>query len=325
MTDKAIREACEQRHAGKSFENLCTLYVALTRAKYEVCVLMPDLTKNQKHDYHSDVSDRKRGVQVRRLFCDSQKSYCNKDLLFDTFLQDKNLFPLERPLPLQNVSEVPFLIRTIGNPAWTETLKTEPPPVPPSLFEIPPPENPLPPRTVRIVPNQAGRNAGEFRFPSRSGAQDSGTGFGLEVHAFFETVENLASFVPPENLPLPVKRHYDACMKNPEVLKLLSGTDELWRERRFDVILHQDGVRKFVSGCFDRVQIRRDAGGKPVQAEIVDFKSNDVTEETLADAAEHYRGQMTVYRSALSKLLDLPEDRIGCTLLFTKLGRLCRM
>ena len=52
---------------------------------------------------------------------------------------------------------------------------------------------------------------------------------------------------------------------------------------------------------------------------IVDFKTDRVTEETLADRVEHYRGQVEVYAEALSRIYEMPvKEKL---LYFFRLGR----
>ena len=105
----------------------------------------------------------------------------------------------------------------------------------------------------------------------------------------------------------------------------MSTECELWRERRFDIILREDGRKVFLSGGFDRVQIYRDEFGNVERADIIDFKSNDVSQETVAATAQHYQRQMDSYRRALAQLLQLPPEKISSYLLFTKIGILLRM
>jgi ATP-dependent exoDNAse (exonuclease V) beta subunit len=93
---------------------------------------------------------------------------------------------------------------------------------------------------------------------------------------------------------------------------------ELWRERRFEIVLEEG----WISGCFDRVTIGRDSAGRATAAEILDYKSNRVsTDEEVRAAAESYRPQMELYRRALSRMLGLAAERIGLHLIFTAPGR----
>jgi len=89
------------------------------------------------------------------------------------------------------------------------------------------------------------------------------------------------------------------------------GTVELWRERKFEIVLGEE----WISGCFDRVVVRRDAAGTVVGAEVLDYKSvSAVDENTLAT----YRPQLQLYIRVLSRLLACPPDRIAARLIFTR-------
>lgn len=95
------------------------------------------------------------------------------------------------------------------------------------------------------------------------------------------------------------------------------GNVELWREKRFEVVMESE----LVSGAFDRVVIHRDKEGQPVRAEIMDFKSSMVDaddEMGLARKVADYRSQMQAYRDALSKILGLRKEQIALHLLFTR-------
>lgn len=87
-----------------------------------------------------------------------------------------------------------------------------------------------------------------------------------------------------------------------EVFTKPSGDWDLWNERAFDIELEGS----WVSGCFDRVHIRRE-GGKPTEAVILDYKTNRSSPEAIAS---EYQGQMEQYRKAASLLLGLPMERI---------------
>ncbi|MEX0886439.1 MAG: UvrD-helicase domain-containing protein [Phycisphaeraceae bacterium] len=103
------------------------------------------------------------------------------------------------------------------------------------------------------------------------------------------------------------------------------GTEEggqvtLWREKPFAVHEGDDLVR----GLFDRVVIRRDAAGEPVAATLLDFKTDRVAADDPAELAarvEHYRPQLAAYRRALARLLDLAPDAVAARLVLLEIGR----
>ncbi len=93
------------------------------------------------------------------------------------------------------------------------------------------------------------------------------------------------------------------------------GGFTLWLEKSFEVVLDN----AFVSGAFDRVTIIRDEQGTPVSATIFDYKSSMVNAESEIDEkVKGYIPQMHTYRDALSVILNLPPDKITLNLLFTK-------
>jgi ATP-dependent exoDNAse (exonuclease V) beta subunit len=87
-----------------------------------------------------------------------------------------------------------------------------------------------------------------------------------------------------------------------EVFSKPAGDWDLWNEKPFDLMI----AGQWISGCFDRVQIRRE-GGKPVKAEILDYKTNRSTHEAIA---KEYEGQMEQYRKAASQLLGIDVTQV---------------
>ena len=57
------------------------------------------------------------------------------------------------------------------------------------------------------------------------------------------------------------------------------------------------------------------------QWQVVDFKTDRVTPDTLAGAVENYYPQMQAYREALSIMLVLTPDQIRARLLFVESGQ----
>ncbi len=82
-----------------------------------------------------------------------------------------------------------------------------------------------------------------------------------------------------------------------------------------------DGNR-WVSGAFDRVVVSRDQNGKALAATVLDFKSDEVTDDaSLAELGRQYRSQMEAYRDALSRMLGLKKDQVSIKLVFVQAGK----
>ena len=102
-----------------------------------------------------------------------------------------------------------------------------------------------------------------------------------------------------------------------DALRRPAGDVTLWREQHFDVVLEDE----WVTGTFDRVVIQRDAKGKPKGAVIQDFKSDAIADDdALAVAVKRHAPQLRLYRRALARILNLDARRIELQLLFTSTG-----
>jgi ATP-dependent helicase/nuclease subunit A len=161
--------------------------------------------------------------------------------------------------------------------------------------------------------------------------------FGSAIHRLFEQVEwleesdveaILAAWRPAAGVVGAVARDVEVQFRRvltvPSVRAALArpadgnGVLELWRERSFEIVL--EGYR-WVSGAFDRVVIRRDASGRAVGAELLDYKSSLADDErSMERKLAEYRPQLELYAEVLSRLLVLPADRITRRILFTRTG-----
>jgi ATP-dependent exoDNAse (exonuclease V) beta subunit len=77
-------------------------------------------------------------------------------------------------------------------------------------------------------------------------------------------------------------------------------------------------------GYIDRLVVERDERGAAVLAEIVDFKTDAVgpdDEAALAQAAKHHRPQLEAYRTVVGALHRLAGDAIAMRLVFVRPGR----
>ncbi|HEX6883898.1 MAG TPA: UvrD-helicase domain-containing protein [Planctomycetota bacterium] len=96
----------------------------------------------------------------------------------------------------------------------------------------------------------------------------------------------------------------------------------VWRERPFSVVLDEpDGTRAVWSGAFDRVVLH----GRPgawTRALLIDFKTDDVSAAAVAERAAFYRPQLESYARVLAALAGLAPEAIEARLLFLRLDRL---
>ena len=92
--------------------------------------------------------------------------------------------------------------------------------------------------------------------------------------------------------------------------------EALWRERKF--VVRDDG--RLMQGAFDRVAVRLDGAGKPLEARVVDFKSDRVEGDDVADRVELYRPQLQAYRRAAATLLRLSVEKVSAELVFLRPG-----
>ena len=98
-------------------------------------------------------------------------------------------------------------------------------------------------------------------------------------------------------------------------LRRPAGEAICWREREFSVVLEGSEGPELWNGAFDRV-VLQGSGGRLASAWILDFKSDRIDAEELADHAERYRTQMESYRRVLAKMTGIEESEIRTSLLF---------
>ncbi len=177
-----------------------------------------------------------------------------------------------------------------------------------------------------------------------AGGTGSGARFGSLVHHMLEHAnwpgegllgadEVLAAtqaLEPSEELRQVAFEYLRASLAKPAMAAALSRPVEegctftVWSERDFAVILDRPSGPVSCSGTFDRV-VLCSRGNQVVSATIQDYKTDRVNEETIASRIEHYRPQLKAYRSALAVMVGIAEDAIDCELLFLGPGRVCKL
>ncbi len=186
------------------------------------------------------------------------------------------------------------------------------------------------PRIERVEPSSADNmpavGTGVFGADTREVME-----FGAAIHELFELVSWAddtdveavarawrAGAVCQEQVADDACDQFRRAMKHPAIRRELTrpdGASELWREQAFDVILGN----RWISGKFDRVVIHRDDKGVPVRAVILDYKSKASGGK---DISPGYRRQMSLYSEALCRMLGIDGKAVECRLVFTRSGEI---
>lgn len=316
-SDPVLREQLQAVDARSSFDALCLLYVAMTRARHALYMIV---SPEGRRDAFRPSSLLKLQLAGDTEIVDPPGTTVNGrtcEVLYEAPSGDRQWYQSFKPQPMREkeaVDLMPGAAKLAGRKSSRVILQRS-----------------EPSRQETIE-----RPASALFDPETRDVLD----FGSAIHELFEKIGWLDDNSDPDalaagwtpSLPWAEKVIADArvqfrrCLGAPEVRRALARPDgraELWREKSFELIL--DG--RWVSGVFDRVVVRMDANGRPEGAEITDFKSNRglVTGEDMARTAGFYRPQMELYRRALSVILGLEEDRISAQLLFTVPARVFRL
>lgn len=293
---KAVPEARAHLQADEAenvYEQLCLLYVAMTRAR-DALYLIGD--------------GRNAGASVYLQSILREASGPSGDSL---------------PALLPGIQTRALL----GNPHWAESRRAkaapaDAPPPPPGAMAVPAGE-----REALLPSEIPDRNAPAFAWDAGNAAARE---HGRLVHALLARVERItpglleqlgreASSAPSaeraawqEALACLVSNALQACFHpGPGIL--------VWREKPFDVST-PDGR---ISGIFDRVHLLLDSDGRAAGAELLDFKTEPARDPE--SQARHHAGQLGLYRKALASLTGLPEGAIAINVVFTRPPALCRL
>lgn len=277
------RELYTRLEEDSLYESFCTLYVALTRAKQHLQVVLPSTTDPGK-------SNRILNHWIAGRLTPSPRKEDDAEILFES-----RTGPTDEPS---------FLSKTEAETSTSNADRTPP-------FRI----DPGPPVIPRLEPSRA-EEASEPADRIFRHIREDGRALGTRVHDLLQHVEWSDDLDPeaflrehgedPAGDPARHVRHALASglLRHPE------GDADVWRERKFESILPEG----WITGIFDRVVLYRQGG-----ACIQDFKTNRITGPETAD---HYRPQMALYRKVLADMLSLHPDTIRCQLLFTGTGEI---
>ena len=290
--DPTLQKYLEQSESQRGFGNLCTLYVAMTRAKRALYMI-------------SDPKGAHQGSTVHYL----------RDILGDT----------ATPVELFKESTYPLLWST-GDPDWHKSFKVHSKEVESLKREVE--SIRFEPAHPRL---QLSRPSAGKEFKQDAGKtfelEEKATTFGSEVHDAFEQIEwHVGQALLPDSAtegtdksvyPTKITETLNACFKNRKILSLFTEPETpttIWNERAFSYV--EDD--QFYNGIFDRVVLHHNSAGATIRADIIDYKTDRIHEgNTVEQASERHRPQLEAYRKALSKIIGLEETSITLKLLFT--------
>ncbi len=302
--DSQLETAWQQHSCASLMEDLCGLYVAMTRAKQALHMIVKPrkLTKSGK----ASALNLSFASILRTALFDGEESYEGQQVLFESGDPDwtcADTHDRRAPLPPTRVRFEPIKSVKHGGRFWP---------------------------TVRPSSKQAGtRSAAEH---INLGAGDSAAmNYGTMVHAWFERVGFIDSDPLPDDPEL--REIASACMPDAESdwiekrirwfrealaskqskdLLQKNGVTELWRERPFAVRVEGGLVR----GVFDRVTVTRDDTGQATSAMILDYKTDVLDASGSNEKVQGYHSQLRTYRRALKQLLNMDTAPVALKLWF---------
>jgi len=313
QNDAVLAKQVQESNETASLDALCVLYVALTRARQGLYLVTSFPGKSS------------------RAF--TPAAFLKLQLAGDTTPQDETSITV-------GGEEAACLYETGERDWYTKVPPREKGAVPVAPHRIPDDfaaQISKRRRRLNISPSATGEGEIRADLLFASSAHED-TDFGVAMHQLFQKVSwidavNVEQLVREwrgtstmsEDMRQRAIEQFRRALVSAEIRQALSrppGNITLWRERHFDVVLND----QWVTGAFDRVVIMRDSEGKPLSAVIIDFKSNDIPcEADLISTADSYRSQLSLYGSALSRILQLDDSKIALQLLFTQPGKVYRL
>ncbi len=305
-----LKEMFDEQSKREVEEALCVLYVAMTRAKYRLEMLVRDTGR-------SDGGTSAAGI-LRAALPDERPE---EGVLWRHESSDKAWWKPEDKSEEESVHD-----GESGAGAQ---------PVP--LFALAPSVNPrrLPSRAPSSEEGGQTKSGSDLLAPTSSG----GTRFGSLIHHLLDGIdwpgigeldearllERAKEMEPDKAARYNAIGYLRKVLVQPEIRAALSPPSDgaeapiVWHERTFCTVLPDGGVPVLRNGAFDRV-ILYGGEGSHTSALIQDYKTDVVTAEEIQDKVDHYAPQLAVYRTALAKMTGLAEQNIRAELLFLKPG-----
>jgi ATP-dependent exoDNAse (exonuclease V) beta subunit len=301
---ETLGQALIDERTDAAYENLCRLYVGMTRAIRRLVLV-------------TDAIEKGGGASLRTPNNHGKFDFA---MLVESVCADSPHKPANPSLKLKGVEEAEIMVRH-GDESWighaAKTAATAEPKTGRDISQLVPVR-----RTGKIRPSKSGEPVEGGWSPRKDNVH--GKALGTATHDLFKLLEwDLADFESKleQAKPTPelVAIHEEAirlirdCVSEGAVRELLLGRPNgtiLWNERNA-TLLHEG---KAVNAVFDRVHV---VPGE--SAVVIDYKTNQGAPAKLKDL---YQDQMDLYRIAVAKLCGLSPEKVRCVLVHVRLGAL---
>lgn len=314
-------------HIEKERENLCVLYVALTRAIYGLHLMISPKAVNAKGK--ATMATSAAGIILSALN--------------------------EKP-PTDALSTV----YEMGNPEWFQQIQAAK-----ECSSKGDDGTTTIPRLDKITlqPGQSGstgvalspstrEGSGKVRLRHRLSLRNSeAMRYGTLLHAWFEQIEWLADTAIDRERQTKIafelgytKRqaadaveHFANTVTQPEIVEILTEESYLSsnRVRALGVVPESVSVKNeqaiqaivdggLMNGFIDRLVLFFDRSGQPVGADIIDYKTDLIDGEsgrTIREKASHYRPQLDAYRDSVCQMLKIAPAMVAACLVFVQTGQ----
>ena len=305
-------------------ESLSLLYVAMTRAKHAVHLVIPPRPKNDNAKSYSKPTSKVVDRFLRQVL-DIDEHLAPNEVVWESDFNNKKWYQAVSASAEEDES-----VRS-KKLLWAKTKNRH--------------------RAIAKASPSSLEGGGKTRVSERfKGGTNSAFDWGTIVHKWFEdiewldgnvpTVDELVTSAPCEEAGRLGKEQLEQAaskcnqaLQFKKVQELLTKPDDdvsVYREQEF--VLRVEKGTKFaeveikettdIRGTIDRLVVHRDEKGTPIHAEIIDWKSDTFVENELQCKIENYAPQLATYRLAAAKLIGVDVKDVTACLAFTMAGHI---
>lgn len=307
QADPQLNRLREQGESTGGFEALCRLYVAMTRARRNLCMI-------------STPKSPQAGSLVEFLGDRLGNGFETSDC---PLFQNKT-YPL-----IWETGERSWYTGFPENEAPDRTPATDQSPASKKSTPGKPEPDTRDPATRLRLARPSADKANAVPAGSFFDLDEESSAWGTSLHHAFEQLEWLHSgetaaqateraTAGSEAWTPEVRETLRACLDEPAIRARFTRKSgdtscELWRERSFSLVEGSE----LVNGIFDRVHLHKDEKNRVTSATILDFKTDRIRPGDTGEAAGKHRPQLETYKRALAGITGLPPDKIRAEILFT--------